>query len=74
VKFGGRLSPLAECLRVISLPRFLQVARNETCAAQRVVGCPQAAAMRFNDGAADPQSMIKAGHISAPAKKVLLAD
>src|SRR6202045_775579 len=28
----------------------------KTCAARRVVGSPQAAAMRFNDGAADGQS------------------
>src|SRR2546425_6675172 len=28
----------------------------KTCAARRVVGSPQAAAMRFNDGAADRQS------------------
>src|SRR6267378_2552557 len=27
----------------------------KTCAARRVVGGPQAAAMRFNDGAADPK-------------------
>src|SRR2546429_5025872 len=28
----------------------------EACAARRVVGSPQAATMRFNDGAADPKS------------------
>ena len=27
----------------------------KTCAARRVVGSPQAAAMRFNDGSADPK-------------------
>ena len=28
----------------------------KSCAARRIVGSPQAAAMRFNNGAADPQS------------------
>src|ERR1700730_3413376 len=32
----------------------------KTCAARRVAGSPQAATMRFNDGAADPKSHASA--------------
>src|ERR1700682_48925 len=39
----------------------------KTCPAGRVVGSPQAAAMRFNDGAADPKS--HAGAVSLSGKE-----
>src|ERR1035438_1386184 len=32
----------------------------QSCAARRIVGSPQAAAVRFNNGAADPQSHARA--------------
>src|ERR1700682_705072 len=52
----GRWQRRRDCRGLFTCLDFARQGEVKTCAARRVVGSPQAAAMRFNDGAADRQS------------------